>query len=145
MIRLKKVDEMLWLNILECSGSVPRELLQLGILRVRDIIKTRRLMFLHQIMHQPKDSLLYRFLLAQARSPTHWAWTSQVLENLEDIQIEMNFNDIAEISKKDLRILCLNILKNMHSLNSLKRRTSVYLNMKEESLSNMKIQIFKNT
>ena len=56
MKRLEQVDEMLWLNILECSGSVPRELLylELGLLRIQDIIRKRRLMFLHHIMHQPK-------------------------------------------------------------------------------------------
>ena len=38
--RLEQVYDMFWLNILECSGSVPRELLylELGILRIQDII-----------------------------------------------------------------------------------------------------------
>ena len=118
---------MLWLNILECFGSVPRELLnqslessELGILS-----KIGEYFFLHQ----PKDSLL----------PTHRDWNSQVLEDLEDIQIEINLNDVAEISKERFKNIKSKHIKKMHSLNSLKRRTNVYLNMQEESLLNMKI------
>ena len=96
IVRLEQIDEMLWLNILESSGSVPRELLylELGILRVRDIIETRRLMFLHHIMHQSKDSLLYRFFLAQAR-------------------------DIAEISKERFKNI---VSKHVNAFNELIER-----------------------
>ena len=61
--KLEQIDDMLWINILECSSSIPRDLLylELGILRIRDIIITRRLMFLHHLLHQKEDALLYRF------------------------------------------------------------------------------------
>ena len=101
IVKLEQIDEMLWLNILECSSSVPRDLiyLELGILRIRDIIITRRLMFLHHIMKQEKESLIYRFFIAQARSPTQNDWVSQVLKDLEDIELEIEFKDICSFSK----------------------------------------------
>ena len=64
--KLEKVDEMLWSNILECSRLVPGDLiyLEFGTLRVRDILMTRRIMFLHNIMKQEKESLLFKFFLS---------------------------------------------------------------------------------
>ena len=52
--KLEVIDEMLWTNIVECSSSVSRDLihLELGLLRVRDIIITSRIMLLHHIMKQ---------------------------------------------------------------------------------------------
>ena len=101
IVKLEQIDEMVWLNILECSSLVPRDLiyLELGILRIRDIIITRRLMFLHHIMKQEKESLIYRFFIAQARSPTQNDWVSQVLKDLEDIELEIEFKDICSLSK----------------------------------------------
>ena len=54
IVKLEQIDEMLWLNILECSSSTPRDLIymELGILRIREIIKNRRFMFLHHILKQ---------------------------------------------------------------------------------------------
>ena len=73
IVKLEQIDEMLWLNILECSSSTPRDLIymELGILRIREIIKNRRFMFLHHILKQKENSLLFRFFLAQVKNPTH--------------------------------------------------------------------------
>ena len=88
--KLERIDEMLWTNILECSSSVPKDLiyLELGLLRVRDIIITRRIMFLHHIMKQEKESLLYQFFIAQVKAPSHNDWVSQVLKDLEEINFQ---------------------------------------------------------
>ena len=60
-------------------------------------------MFLYHIMQQSKHSLVYRFFLAQARFPTHRDWTSEVLEDLEVINLKMEFNDISKVSKDCFR------------------------------------------
>ena len=75
--------EQVWLNIMECSGSVPTEILYL---------RTRILMFFDHIMHQSKDYLLYRFFQAQARFPTHRDWTGQVLDDFEVIVLKIELN-----------------------------------------------------
>ena len=100
---------MLWSNILECSSSVPGDLiyLELGILRVRDIIMTRRIMFLHHIMKQEKESLLFKFFLSQVKSPTHNDWVSQVLKDLEEINFEIDFEEIRNTSKEKFKEIVL--------------------------------------
>ena len=107
--KLERIDEMLWSNILECSSSVPGDLiyLELGLLRIRDIIITRRIMFLHHIMHQEKESLLFRFFIAQVKSPSHNDWVSQVLRDLEDINLSIEFDEIENLSKDKFKEILL--------------------------------------
>ena len=54
---------------LECSSSNPRELIYMAlvILRIRDIIKNRRILFLHHTLKQKESCLLFRFFLAQVK------------------------------------------------------------------------------
>ena len=120
IVRLEQVDEMLWLNILECSSSVPRNLiyLELGILRIRDIIKTRRFMFLHHILKQNESSLLYRFFIAQVKYPTYKDWTSQILEDMEELNIDLEFQDISDMSKERFKNIISEKIRN-HAFNEL--------------------------
>ena len=64
--QLKQVDEMLIRNLMDCSSSVPKDLLylELGIIPIRYIIQTRRLLYLHHILQQDDDSFLYSFFKA---------------------------------------------------------------------------------
>ena len=79
--RLKQVDEMWMKELMECSSSVPRDLLylELGIVPIRYVIQIRRLLYLQHILKQKKDSLLHRFFMAQLPNPTHRDWVSRVL------------------------------------------------------------------
>ena len=60
--KLEQVDEMFLRNLMECSYSVPKDLLylELGVLPIRYIIQTRRLLYLHHVLQQEKESLLYK-------------------------------------------------------------------------------------
>ena len=64
--QLEQVDEMLIRELMKCSSSVAKDLLylELGILPIRFIIKTRRILYLHHILQQENQSLLYRFFIA---------------------------------------------------------------------------------
>ena len=107
--KLEVIDEMLWTNIVECSSSVSRDLiyLELGLLRVRDIIITSRIMFLHHIMKQEKLSLLYQFFIAQVKASSHNDWVSQVLKYLEEINFKIEFEEIESISKDKFKEMLL--------------------------------------
>ena len=78
----EQIDEMLLRNLLYCSRNVPKYLLylEMGYLPSSCIIKERRLMFLHQILQQLEESLVFRFFKAQIKSPTTHDWDSTVLE-----------------------------------------------------------------
>ena len=57
--KLEQVDEMFLRNLMECSYSVPKDLLylELGVLPIRYIIQTRRLLNLNHVLQQEKESL----------------------------------------------------------------------------------------
>ena len=51
-------------------------------------------MFLHHILQQNQDSLLYRFFNAQMNKPSNRDWVSSVLEDMEDLEINLEIEDI---------------------------------------------------
>ena len=59
---LEQVDEQLLRRILEVGSGCPKEMLYLetGSIPIRFIITYRRLMFLHYILSEDQDSLIYR-------------------------------------------------------------------------------------
>ena len=79
--QLEQVDEMLLRNIFFCSRNVAKDLLylEMGLVPISYIIKERRLMFLHHVLQQKEDSLVFRFFIAQMNSPTYKDWVSTVL------------------------------------------------------------------
>ena len=76
--------------------------LELGITPLKYIIQARRIMFLHYILTRKKDDLLLKFFLAQLREPTKNDWCSQVKEDLDDLNIEDNFDNIKMMTTNQL-------------------------------------------
>ena len=95
---------MLLKRILEVPCSTPTALLylELGITPLKYIIQARRIMFLHYILTRKKDDLLLSFFLAQLREPTNNDWCSQVKKDLDDLNIEDNFDNIKIMTKTQL-------------------------------------------
>ena len=89
--KLEQVDEMWIRELMDCSSSVPKDLLylELSILPIRYVIQIRRFLYFQHILKQKKDSLLYRFFMAQLTNPTHRDWVSQVLQELEETNIKI--------------------------------------------------------
>ena len=99
--QLEQIDEMLLRNLFYCSRNVPKDLLylEMGYLPISYIIKERRLMFLHHILQQKEESLVFRFFMAQIKSPTTHDWVSTVLEDLEELDINIEIGDIKDLKK----------------------------------------------
>ena len=78
---LEAVDQVLLKRILEAPSSTPKVslYLEMGCLPIRFIIKTRRLMFLHYILNQNENSLIYRFFKAQKQNPVKGDWSEQII------------------------------------------------------------------
>ena len=104
---LEKIDENILRNILETPVSTAKEMLylELGCLPIGSIIKSRRLMFLHHILHQEKSSLIYKFLKAQKENPAKNDWSETVIDDLSTLDLKMNFEDIEKISKNKFKDL----------------------------------------
>ena len=77
---LEKVDEALLRKVLEAPSSTPKEMLYLevGLLPIRFIILSRRLNFLHDILNENSESLIYRFFAAQRANPVKNDWSDTV-------------------------------------------------------------------
>ena len=56
-------------------------------------------MFLHHILQQNQESLLYRFFNAQMNKPSNRDWVSSVLEDMEDLEIDLEIEDIRNMPK----------------------------------------------
>ena len=86
---------------MNCSYMVPKDLLylELAITPIRYIIQTRRLLYLHHILQQKKESLLYRFFATQLSNPTPRDWVSQVLEDLLGLNIQYEIEEIGNMKK----------------------------------------------
>ena len=92
---------MLLREVSECSRNVPRDLLYLefGLIPISFIIQMRRLMFLHHILHQGEESLLYRFFFAQLSHPTKGDWVTEAMKDIEDSDLNLELEDIKNMSK----------------------------------------------
>ena len=92
--------------ILEAPSSTPKVslYLEMGCVPIRFIIKNRRLMFLHYILPQNESSLLFKFFKAQLDNPVKGDWSEQVLFDLEEINLQLSFEEIKRLSKETFRM-----------------------------------------
>jgi hypothetical protein len=69
---LKTVDGMLLRKILKAPVSTPKEMLflELGVQPLREIVRGRRLNFLHYILNQEAESMISKVFEAQFRKRT---------------------------------------------------------------------------
>lgn len=100
-------------NLMECSSSVPKELLylELFIIPIRYIIKTRRILYLHHILQNKRESLLRRFFEAQLSNPSHRDWVSQVLDDLEELDLNLELEQIENMKREKFKILLKEAIK----------------------------------
>ena len=79
--------------------------LELGQVPARFQIQRFKLNFLQYILHQKETSLLYQMLMAQKENPIRNDWVSEVSELINDLGINLNFEDIRNMSRKCFRKL----------------------------------------
>ena len=60
-------------------------------------------MFLHYILNENSKSLIRQFLQAQILNPAKNDWVHTVRENLEELEIGLEFNDIEILSKNSFK------------------------------------------
>ena len=99
---IETVDLMLLRGILKAPKSTPKEMLylELGLLPFREIIRKRRLKFLHYILNESMDSMISRVFESQRRNKTAKDWVTTVLSDLEEINLDITFEDIRKMKKE---------------------------------------------
>ena len=73
--------------------------LELGCLRVRTIIKCKRINFLHYLLTSSEKTSLHQFFKTQLKYPTKNDWTETIKGDLEDFDINDDFDTIKKTSK----------------------------------------------
>ena len=109
MTLLETVDLQLLRGILKAPKSTPKEMLflELGVVPFKEIIRKKRLIFLHYILQQNEDSLIAKVFESQVKNPTSRDWVTTVRKDLLELNLNMKFDDI-KIMKK---ITYMNIIK----------------------------------
>ena len=99
---IEKVDEQLLRSILSAHPKTPIELLylDLGAIPVRYILMSRRINYLWYLLHNEEGSLLKTFFLTQLEQPTRGDWVSTVKQDLAELNINMSFEEIENVSEE---------------------------------------------
>ena len=77
--------------------------LEAGQLPARFVIKKMKLIFLHYILSQREESLMFRFLMAQKNDPIRGDWYSDVIDILHEFELGRNEDDIKYIPVKTFK------------------------------------------
>ena len=135
---LETVDLMLMRNILKAPKSTPKEMLylELGCVPFRDLIRKRRLSFLHYILNENSKSLIHRFLMVQLKGRNKKDWVSTVLTDLEELDLNLNLDDIKAMKKSCFNNLLKQKTKNkaLKELENLKISHSKVKNVKHKMI-----------
>jgi hypothetical protein len=135
---LETVDVMLLRNILNAPVSTPKEMLflELGVQPFREILRGRRLNFLHYILSQEADSLLLKVFEAQCRKRTKKDWVSSVLSDLELLEMNVTLAEIQNMRKGTWKNTIKTHIaeKSLNYLNNLKQKHSKVNKLKHQKL-----------
>ena len=98
---LEQVDESLLRKILGAPLNTPKCMLYLetGCTPINFIIISRRLMFLHYILKEDRNSIVSKVFYAQLSNPVKNDWAVTYKEDLEKLQIDLQLEDIRNLSK----------------------------------------------
>ena len=80
--------------------------LELGVIPIRFIIKSRRLNFLKYLLDQSSETLVNKVLVAQLTNPTRNDWGQTIKHDLEEIGLEID--DVNNMTKKNFRTFVRN-------------------------------------
>jgi hypothetical protein len=97
---LERIEEGFMRQLLKTTKGCPivQLYLELGLAPARvDILKIR-LFFLKYILDQEEESMIYKCLTHQIENPTRFDWASTCVQDLKDLEIQMSFIDIKNMT-----------------------------------------------
>ena len=135
---LESIDVQFLRSILRSPKSTPKEMLflELGCVPLRDIIRKRRISFLHHILNEDKDSMIFKFLETQMNSRRPKDWITQVLKDIDYLELNLNLDDVKEMKKSKLKTILNKAVKEktFERLNKLKVNHSKVSHLKHYKL-----------
>ena len=106
---IERIEESALQKVFKTKRSCPRHLLYLesGMYPARNQIHRQMLNFLHYILQQPNESLLYRIFEMQQLNPVKGDWVSYVMDLVKIYKLNLNIEEI----KKTKRTIFKNLVK----------------------------------
>ena len=77
--------------------------MELGCLPYKELVQKRRLLFLQYILNEDPDSIVAKFLKTQTMNPTKKDWVSTVKKDLENLDLNVTFEDIKVMKKSSFK------------------------------------------
>ena len=112
--------------------------LELGLLPFREIIRQRRLNFLHYILAQDVNSVIYKVFEEQSKERHKNDWVSSVVRDLDEIKLNVTFVEIQKTSKMIWR----NTVRKFIEENAFRKLENVkYTHSKVKDLKHTKLRI----
>ena len=96
---LETVDLQFLRSVLKTPRSTPKEMLYLetGCVPFREMIRKRRILFLHYIMNENPNSILRKFLMKQIETRKSKDWITQVMTDIKELRLEVDIESIENI------------------------------------------------
>jgi len=112
---LSVVDNALLRLIWNCASyvSVPMMFLELGILPLTFIVMKRRVMFLHYLLQQKEETLLFKCFEAQWSDKLPGDWAGKVEEDLRQMGLKLTLQQIKSMSKHKFKELIKSKIENL--------------------------------
>ena len=104
---LETIDLKFLRQLLQAPRGTPKEMLflELGCIPFREIIRERRLGYLHYILNEDKNSMIFRFFESQMKQRTKRDWVTTVMNDLQKLDINLTMKEIANMKKAGFMML----------------------------------------
>ena len=101
---LEKIDETCIRKFLNAPFATPRIILylELGVMPLRYIIKSRRLNYLHYILNEDTNSMIYQFLQIQLQNPTKKDWGSEIRKDIQELNLGVEIEEIKKHAQNNI-------------------------------------------
>ena len=99
--QIERIEECFLRKILKTTKGCPitQMYLETGHVPARFEIKKIRLLFLQYILKESPSSLISKFLQLQIENPTRGDWASNCINDLEELNINLSFEEIKMLTK----------------------------------------------
>jgi hypothetical protein len=134
---LETIDLLFLRQLLQAPKGTPKEMLflELGCLPFREIVRERRLGFLHYILNENSKSMVYRFFQSQMKNRTKRDWVSTVL------------NDLKTLDMEDISMEAIQNMKKVSFMNMIKQRinSKTFENLQKQKMSHSKVKYVEHS
>lgn len=125
---LELSDKCFMQRLFECPRSTPSEAfyIEMSAMPLRFILQGRKFMYLWHLLKKENVELVKRVFNVQIEIPSENTWVHNIQKELKNYDINMNFTDIANMSKREFKSV-------------------VYVKVKQKSNQYLKMQQEKHT